>query len=257
MLPVKIRLSLSGVEMATVNGKILLLLLEAFSMAQDSCMEEVLRLREQMQEEKVVMESKMDMMAANIERLAAEAAEAKLKSAEIQAKVKDIQAVTGQAMAPQAEMMVCAYRLTWTDTGTITYSKILTQFDNCDQAGGGCGAMDISTGIFTAITPGKPLTIFLSLKLSSGKLLYFSTGIYSVTFSGRSVLYEGARDKITLHLHHNGHQVSLFASHFAFCLFSRFSLCPCPQVTESLWQSYCGEGCGRINDQASRTLVRD
>ena len=88
MLPVKIRLSLSGVEMATVNGKILLFLLPAFSMAQDSCMEEVLRLREQMQEEKVVMESKMEMMAANIERLAAEAAEAKLKSAEIQAKVK-------------------------------------------------------------------------------------------------------------------------------------------------------------------------
>ena len=88
MLPVKIRHSVSGVEMATVNGKILLLLLPAFSMAQDSCMEEVLRLREQMQEEKVVMESKMEMMAANIERLAAEAAEAKLKSAEIQAKVK-------------------------------------------------------------------------------------------------------------------------------------------------------------------------
>ena len=225
MLPVKIRLSLSGVEMATVNGKILLLLLPAFSMAQDSCMEEVLRLREQMQEEKVVMESKMEMMAANIERLAAEAAEAKLKSAEIQTKAEEIQAVTGQAMAPQAEMMVCAYRLSWTDTGTITYSKILTQFDNCDQAGGGCGAMDISTGIFTAITPGKPLTLFLSLKLSySGKLLYFSAGIYSVTFSGRSVLYEGARDKITLHLHHNGRQVSLFASHFSFCLVSVFPL---------------------------------
>merc|ERR1712004_277395 len=108
----------SGVEMATVNGKILLLLLPASSMAQDSCMEEVLRLREQMQEEKVVMESKVEMMAANIERLAAEA---KLKSAEIQAKVKEI----------EAQMMVCAYRLSWTDTGTITYSKILTQFDNC------------------------------------------------------------------------------------------------------------------------------
>ena len=200
--------------MATVDGKILLILLPAFSMAQDSCMEEVLRLREQMQEEKVVMESKMEMMAANIERLAAEAAEAKLKSAEIQAKVKEI----------EAQMMVCAYRLSWTDTGTITYSKILTQFDNCDQAGGGCGAMDISTGIFTAITPGKPLTLFLSLKVSSGKLLYFSTGIYSVTFSGRSVLYEGARDKITLHLHHNGRQVSLFASHFFFCFFSVFPL---------------------------------
>ena len=40
--------------------------------------------------------------------------------------------------------------------------------------------------------------------------------MYSVTFSGRSVLYEGVRDKITLHLHHNDRQVSSFAFVFAF-----------------------------------------
>ena len=42
-------------------------------------------------------------------------------------------------------------------------------------------------------------------------LCLYLTGIYSVTFSGRSVLYEGVRDKITLHLHHNDRQVSRFA----------------------------------------------
>ena len=43
--------------------------------------------------------------------------------------------------------------------------------------------------------------------------------MYSVTFSGRSVLYEGARDKITLHLHHNGRQVSRFAFAVTFVFF--------------------------------------
>merc|ERR1719391_1306813 len=197
---------------AAPDKKFLLLLLPLLSLAKDSCMQEVLLLREQMEVEKVAMESKLDKMAASIERLEAEA---KLKSAEMQAKAEELQAATarlvrGQTSESQAEVMVCSYRLSWTDTGTITYSKILTQLDNCDQAGGGCAAMDIGKGIFTALTP----------------------GMYSVTFSGRSVLYEGVRDKITLHLHHNGRQ-----------------------VTESLWQSYCGEGCSRINDQASRTLL--
>jgi len=188
------------------RGKLVLLLLPAFSLAQDSCMQEVLLLKEQIEVEKVAMQSKLDTMAASIERLEAEAAQARVKSEEMQAEAD----VRGQALVSQSEVMVCSYRLSWTNTGTISYSKILTQFDNCDQPGGGCSSMDISTGIFTAITP----------------------GMYSVTFSGRSVLYEGVRDKITLHLHHNGRQ-----------------------VTESLWQSYCGEGCGRINDQASRTLL--
>jgi len=196
--------------MATA-GNLLLLLLPAFSLAQDSCMQEVLLLRQQMELEKVAMKSKLDKMAASIERLEAEAAQARVKSEEMKAEAEEIEAATAKlVLVSQPEVMVCSYRLSWTNIGTISYSKILTQFDNCDQPGGGCSSMDISTGIFTAITP----------------------GMYSVTFSGRSVLYEGLRDKITLHLHHNGRQ-----------------------VTVSLWQSYCGEGCGRINDQASRNLL--
>ena len=155
---------------AAAPGKklLLLLLLPALSLSQNSCMQEVLLLKEQMEVDRVEMESKLDKMAANIERLEAEAAQAKLKSAEMQAEAGEIQAATaklirGQALASPAEVMVCSYRLSWTDTGTITYSKILTQFDNCDQSGGGCSAMNIGTGIFTAITPGMASTIFLSL----------------------------------------------------------------------------------------------
>ena len=151
---------------AAAAGKLLMLLLPAFSLAQDSCMQEVLLLREQMEVERVGMESKLDKMAASIEKLEAEAAQARVKSAEMQTEAEEIQAATaklvrGQALA-QAEVMVCSYRLSWTDTGTISYSKILTQFDNCDQPGGGCSSMDISTGVFTAITPGMASTIFLS-----------------------------------------------------------------------------------------------
>ena len=152
---------------AAAAGKLLMLLLPAFSLAQEeSCMQEVLLLRQQMEVEKVAMQSKLDKMAASIEKLEAEAAQARVKSAEMQTEAEEIQAATeklvrGQALA-QAEVMVCSYRLSWTDTGTISYSKILTQFDNCDQPGGGCSSMDISTGVFTAITPGMASTIFLS-----------------------------------------------------------------------------------------------
>ena len=151
---------------AAAAGKLLMLLLPAFSLAQEACMQEVLLLRQQMEVEKVAMESKLDKMAASIERLQAEVAQARVKSAEMQTEAAEIQAATaklvrGQALA-QAEVMVCSYRLSWTDTGTISYSKILTQFDNCDQPGGGCSSMDISTGVFTAITPGMASTIFLS-----------------------------------------------------------------------------------------------
>ena len=151
---------------AAAAGKLLMLLLPAFSLAQETCMQEVLLLRKQMEVEKVAMQSKLDKMAASIEKLEAEAAQARVKSAEMQTEAEEIQAATaklvrGQALA-QAEVMVCSYRLSWTDTGTISYSKILTQFDNCDQPGGGCSSMDISTGVFTAITPGMSSTIFLS-----------------------------------------------------------------------------------------------
>ena len=151
---------------AAAAGKLLMLLLPAFSLAQESCMQEVFLLRQQMEVEKVAMQSKLDKMAASIEKLEAEAAQARVKSAEMQTEAEEIQAATaklvrGQALA-QAEVMVCSYRLSWTDTGTISYSKILTQFDNCDQPGGGCSSMDISTGVFTAITPGMASTIFLS-----------------------------------------------------------------------------------------------
>ena len=152
---------------AAAAGKLLMLLLPAFSLAKESCMQEVLLLRQQMEVEKVAMQSKLDKMAESIEKLEAEAAQARVKSAEMQTEAEEIQAATaklvrGQALA-QAEVMVCSYRLSWTETGTISYSKILTQFDNCDQPGGGCSSMDISTGVFTAITPGMASTIFLSL----------------------------------------------------------------------------------------------
>ena len=61
---------------AAAAGKLLMLLLPAFSLAQESCMQEVLLLRQQMEVEKVAMQSKLDEMAASIEKLEAEAAQA-------------------------------------------------------------------------------------------------------------------------------------------------------------------------------------
>ena len=236
--------------MAAAPGKnlLLLFLLPALSLALDSCMQEVLLLREQMEVEKVAMESKLDKMAANIERLEAEAAQAKVKSAEMQAEAGEIQAATaklvrGQALASQPEVMVCSYRLSWTDTGTITYSKILTQFDNCDQSGGGCGSMDIGSGIFTAITPGMATII------PAFQLKFVSVSPRNVL---RHVLWSICAVRRCEGQDHPPSPPQRSPGEFL-CI----CLCLCLQVTESLWQSYCGEGCGRINDQASRTLVRE
>ena len=140
----------------------LLLLLPALALAQDC--RHLHGLREQMEVEKIAIESKMDKMAATMERIEAEAAQMKANSAQMKAEAEEIQAATvelvkGLARASQPEVMVCSYRLSWTHLGTITYSSILSQFDNCDQPGGGCGAMDIETGTFTAITPGMALIV--------------------------------------------------------------------------------------------------
>ena len=95
--------------MATA-GKLLMLLLSAFSLAQDSCIREVFLLRQQMEVEKVTMESKLDKMAASIESLKAEAAQARVKSEEMLAEADEIQTATmklvrGQVLVSQPTMV--------------------------------------------------------------------------------------------------------------------------------------------------------
>ena len=52
-------------------------------------------------------------------------------------------------------LMVCAHRDFWYEAdSTVTYEYITLDVSNSDQPGGGDGTMDITTGVFTAITGG-------------------------------------------------------------------------------------------------------
>ena len=86
---------------AAAAGKLLMLLLPAFSLAQETCMQEVLLLRQQMEVEKVAMQSKLDKMAASIEKLEAEAAQARVKSAEMQAEADETKGATAKLVRGQ------------------------------------------------------------------------------------------------------------------------------------------------------------
>ena len=80
-------------------------------------------------------------------------------------------------------IMMCAYRGYWETTGIIAYDKLTLDYSNCDRPGGGCAAMDIASGTFTAQTG----------------------GLYTVTFSGQADLVAGSI--VTIYLLHNGVQL--------------------------------------------------
>jgi len=80
-------------------------------------------------------------------------------------------------------IMMCAYRGSSSDTGIIAFDKLTLDYSNCDRPGGGCSAMDIGSGTFTAETG----------------------GLYTVTFSGQADLVSDS--VLILYLRHNGIQV--------------------------------------------------
>ena len=78
-------------------------------------------------------------------------------------------------------VMICGYRNYWTAfSSTITYDRLSADYTNTDRPGGGDGNMDITTGLFTALTPGH----------------------YTVTYSGHATLNPG--EEVRFFLFHNG-----------------------------------------------------
>ena len=69
-------------------------------------------------------------------------------------------------------VLTCAFVDTWTTPGaTITYDYLTADFNNSDKPGGGDGELDITTGKFTALSP----------------------GYYTVTYSGGAIVDPGQR----------------------------------------------------------------
>jgi len=80
-------------------------------------------------------------------------------------------------------IMMCVYRGSSSGTGIIAFDKLTLDYSNCDRPGGGCSAMDIVSGTFTAQTG----------------------GLYTVTFSGQADLVSDS--VLILYLRQNGIQV--------------------------------------------------
>ena len=83
-------------------------------------------------------------------------------------------------------ILTCAYQDRWsTPSATITYDRLTVDYNNSGRPGGGDGEMNISTGKFTALTPGH----------------------YTVTYSGYAQVYPG--EQVVLKLMKNGVRVGI------------------------------------------------
>merc|ERR1712080_545872 len=81
-------------------------------------------------------------------------------------------------------VMSCAYQDYWDrDETTITYSSLLSDYNNHDKPDGGDGVMDISSGQFTCLT----------------------AGYYTVTFSGHAAVEPD--EVVNIFINHNGERV--------------------------------------------------
>ena len=103
--------------------------------------------------------------------------EMKSQNAELITQMKDVEQ---KSLRTQPIVVACAYQNNWTTpSATITYQRLSADFNNADCPGGGDGRMDITSGKFTAVTPGH----------------------YTVSFSGHAFMNPG--EDVIFYLMHN------------------------------------------------------
>merc|ERR1712192_60711 len=67
---------------------------------------------------------------------------------------QSISSAVPQAVRDLPYLVTCASQESWTTTGRMSYDRLLTDWNNGDHVNGGHGVLDVSTGVFTAGTPG-------------------------------------------------------------------------------------------------------
>jgi len=134
--------------------------------------------------------AKMEAMAAKMERMEEmflkreEEMMLELKELEQRVEMKETKIRAEiKTMKEAPQVLFCAYQNKWNSTGTVTFSQFISNFNNADQDGGGDGAMNLETGVFTSLT----------------------SGYYTLTLSGYSAL--DARVDNYLDLYQNGQMV--------------------------------------------------
>ena len=113
-------------------------------------------LREEMQEKDNRMKKQLDLLET--------------RNAEMTTKLKE---VDRKSITDLPYVMACAFRYNWATasaSSTITYERLSVDYNS----GGGDGDMDISTGKFTALTPGHYTVTFSGVAgMSPGEQVYF------------------------------------------------------------------------------------
>jgi len=105
---------------------------------------------------------------------------------------QSISSAVPRAVRDLPYLVTCAYQGSWQTTGRMSYDYLLTDWNNGDHVNGGHGVLDVSTGVFTAGTPGH----------------------YTATISGYTTNTESSDSHSLLYMYLNGQQVdeTLFAS---------------------------------------------
>ena len=72
-------------------------------------------------------------------------------------------------------LLTCAYKEFWTTpSAIITYDRLSVDYNNSGRPGGGDGDMDISTGKYTALTPGHYTVTYSGYaRVDPGEYVYF------------------------------------------------------------------------------------
>ena len=103
------------------------------------------------------------------------------KDCATKSELQDLKAILG-GLRDLPYLTMCAYKVTWTTaSATITYDKIVADFNNSDRPNGGDGILDIATGEFTSLTAGH----------------------YTVTYSGVAAMHPGNVIRVYIHLNGN------------------------------------------------------
>ena len=105
----------------------------------------------EVQENVAELRMEMEEKGKKMEEMQKEMAAKDKKMEEITKELKDVMDVGQKSLRDLPYVMTCAFNGWWsTPSATITYDRLIADFNNSDRPGGGDGSMDINTGVYTA-----------------------------------------------------------------------------------------------------------
>ena len=146
----------------------------------------VQEMREEMEDKFVKVEQEAAATKSELESMKVEAAAMmskieilEMEAAATKSSMSSLPSTISQVVRDLPVLTTCAFRDYWpTPSSTITYERLITDYNNSDRPGGADGILDISTGVFHCLCPGH----------------------YTVTYSGKAYLESGERTVISIYM---------------------------------------------------------